>query len=348
MRVDLVNYFHNQDLNVATYAKVSRETRSLPEIRSSIKDDTTYIDDLNHRVAFEYGHSSVLEHAVASFDVIGLSRYALLKLCENKHISLTVKSQRYCGVGEETATWTPDHILGKDCDDLVRYKIRLLKYQKDLYDLYISRGYDEKIAKEESRMLSTLCEPAQLGLTINARALHEMSTPCKEVYILKQKLVEKFPGNIFSNYDMPECVFDVDSCNGTIGGRYQLQNNKTVVRNYYDNVFHIKMSHAALAQSIRHRELHHSCDPLYFHDDFFIDSYRLGKEYLEIVNKASNFHHESSNNSEYYTLQGHIVDVKIVHPASRPLDNYIKLRSSNHAQKEIRNIALKINDCLPF
>lgn len=111
------------------------------------------------------GHRSVLEHISFTFKVTGVSRALLAQLSRHRHISLSVRSQRYC---EENNFNYVNPFDGEDADI---FKDMMASIAADYYILKKYHG----AANEDARAVLPNACCTDLYLTINARSLIEMS-----------------------------------------------------------------------------------------------------------------------------------------------------------------------------
>ena len=164
----------------AAYARISRSSKSVTELRKAARDDVAKARNSNWEIVFEMGHASVAEHAVFNFDLIGISRYLVEFIQRSRLASFTEKSQRY-------VTLDGDYVLPREIEQS-RYKddfISLmgkafalysdlfgqLKIQKSGEQVWASKRELEGAAKEDARYVLPLCTRTQMGMTINARSL---------------------------------------------------------------------------------------------------------------------------------------------------------------------------------
>lgn len=164
----------------AAYARISRSSKSVTELRSAARIDVEKARNSNWEIVFEMGHASVAEHAVFNFDVIGISRYLAEFIQRSRLASFTEKSQRY-------VTLDGDFVLPVEIEQS-KHKAEFLSHMQLSFALY-SKLYEElKIqkakqqqwtskrdlegaAKEDARYILPLCTKTQMGMTINARSL---------------------------------------------------------------------------------------------------------------------------------------------------------------------------------
>ena len=112
------------------------------------------------------GHMSVYEHAYFTFHVSGISRACLAQLSRHRHISLSVRSQRYCD--ESTAGAIIPNSLSEEQEQIL---MQTYSEEFDKYQVLRAAG----MAQEDARMvLPNGCE-TELYLSANARALIEAS-----------------------------------------------------------------------------------------------------------------------------------------------------------------------------
>jgi len=126
------------------------------------------------------GHSSIAEHAVFNFDLIGVSRLLAETIQKSRLASFTEKSQRYVTLDGDFVT--PKEIKGKPVE--ADFKA-LISEQNKLYEkmykkaiVYLKdngfKGTKRELegkAKEDARYVLSLATESQMGMTINARSL---------------------------------------------------------------------------------------------------------------------------------------------------------------------------------
>ncbi len=165
----------------AGYAKISRDPRPISEIRKDARENVKNSRDLNRRVVFDMGHSSIAEHAVFNLDIIGISRLAAEYVEHFRLASYTEKSQRYIKLGEDFVI--PSELKGDLLDEYISFikdSFSLYEeiYQKILPFITERKSYPneelkrrdiEGLAMEDARYVLPLAITTQLGLTANAR-----------------------------------------------------------------------------------------------------------------------------------------------------------------------------------
>lgn len=115
------------------------------------------------RHAVGSGHTSVLEHAVFTFKVEGLSRAALAQLTRHRLASFDVQSQRYVRI-DDAELIMPDTIRESE---FYEEAAALMKKSMELYKKMADAG----IPKEDARYVTPQAVPTTLYMTMNAREL---------------------------------------------------------------------------------------------------------------------------------------------------------------------------------
>ena len=111
-------------------------------------------------------HMSVLEHVSFTFHIQGISRACLAQLSRHRHISLSVRSQRYCREDDfQFVNPFPDGSFGA---------AEFEEYMEDARANYADM-VDDGIKPEDARAVLPNACCTELYLTANARALIEMS-----------------------------------------------------------------------------------------------------------------------------------------------------------------------------
>ena len=124
---------------------------------------------LQHSLAS--GHESVLEHAVFTFRVEGISRVTLAQLTRHRVASFSVQSQRYVKL-EDPELVVPESIrtsaFAAEAESSMRYML-------NLYHRMVEAG----IPAEDARYITPHAVPTSLIVTMNARELrHFFSLRC--------------------------------------------------------------------------------------------------------------------------------------------------------------------------
>ena len=116
---------------------------------------------LRHAVAS--GHMSVLEHAVYTFKVEGLSRAALAQLTRHRLASFDVQSQRYVRIPGIDLVM-PESIRNSE------FYTEAGGLMEDVMNLY-QEMVDAGIPAEDARYMTPQAVPTELVMTMNAREL---------------------------------------------------------------------------------------------------------------------------------------------------------------------------------
>ncbi len=189
----------------AAYARISRSSKSVTELRKAARDDVAKARNSNWEIVFEMGHASVAEHAVFNFDIIGISRYLSEFIQRSRLASFTEKSQRYVTLDGDYVF--PDEIAqSKYKDDFTKLMDKAFALYSDLYEqLKVQKSNEqawpskrelEGAAKEDARYVLPLCTKTQMGMTINARSFELLlrrlsSIPLQEAQELFKLLYEE-------------------------------------------------------------------------------------------------------------------------------------------------------------
>lgn len=124
-----------------------------------------------HRIAASCarsGHMSVWEHLNFTFHISEVSRALLAQLSRHRHISLSVRSQRYCSEGEFS------YVMPLTVEGNQSAKKEMFGVMYEVGKSY--RSLQEKgIPNEDARAVLPNACCTELYMTCNARALIEMS-----------------------------------------------------------------------------------------------------------------------------------------------------------------------------
>jgi flavin-dependent thymidylate synthase len=193
----------------AAYARISRSKKKVDELRLLALDEIEKARRSNQNIVFKMGHSSVAEHVVFNFDIIGISRYLVEFIERTRLASFTEKSQRY-------VTLKGDVVIPQEIENDKRIKnefCKVIQEQNSMYhqlnetilsyyhssaksgaDKNLSRKeYDER-AKEDARYVLALATETQLGMTINARSLERL---LKRLYALNLAEADKLADKLY-------------------------------------------------------------------------------------------------------------------------------------------------------
>lgn len=149
----------------AAYARISRSDKDVLELIKEAKDDVEGSRKSNQTIVYDYGHSSIAEHAVFNVSILGVSRYCVEFIESFRLASYTEKSQRY-------VKFLNDFLVPEE----IQHTNRLCDYASCME--YIFKEYESitgDLAKsgknkyEDVRYILPLSTLTQLGMTINAR-----------------------------------------------------------------------------------------------------------------------------------------------------------------------------------
>ena len=122
-------------------------------------------------VAMDGGHESVIEHAVFTFRIEGVSRVTLAQLTRHRLASFSVSSQRYIRIIDADFV-TPQTIIDHAWQD--NYKDEIMR-NLSLYTLMVNDG----VPCEDARYVLPQAFTCNVMLTMNARELrHFFSLRC--------------------------------------------------------------------------------------------------------------------------------------------------------------------------
>ena len=122
-------------------------------------------------VAMDGGHESVIEHAVFTFRIEGVSRVTLAQLTRHRLVSFSVSSQRYIRIIDADFV-TPQTIIDHAWQD--NYKDEIMR-NLSLYTLMVNDG----VPCEDARYVLPQAFTCNVMMTMNARELrHFFSLRC--------------------------------------------------------------------------------------------------------------------------------------------------------------------------
>lgn len=176
----------------ASYARISRDPRPIDELRAVARAEVEKARKSNQTIIFEYGHSSVAEHASFNIDIIGVSRYAVEEIQKFRLLAYTEKSQRYILLEDDFVV--PEEIVQAGLRELF---VRTVKSQNACYhhlyeklrpwvfeqnpELASSKKNHKTLegwAKEDARYIVSLATESQIGMTLNARSIEHVISRC--------------------------------------------------------------------------------------------------------------------------------------------------------------------------
>lgn len=158
MKVELIYITPNCEKVIEKAGRVSHESFDKETPDSHIK----FI-----RMLIKLGHTSVLEHAVASFRISGVSRSMTHQLVRHRIASFTQKSQRY--VDESNFDYVIPDTIRENEKAFDIYK-KFMDICKDTYIKLKELG----IPKEDARFVLPNATKTEIVLTANFRELRHM------------------------------------------------------------------------------------------------------------------------------------------------------------------------------
>jgi len=191
----------------AVYARISRSEKSIAELREQALKELEKARRSNQKIIFELGHSSVAEHSVFNFDLIGISRLVTELVETIRFASFTEKSQRYVAFSDDFVI--PEELEQPALKPLREEYIHIMQalfneykeslkaiqeyYKKDQPQL--KKSEIEGKSKEDARYILPLATKTQLGMTINARSLENLlrrliTSPLAEAHELYHLLLQ--------------------------------------------------------------------------------------------------------------------------------------------------------------
>ena len=133
--------------------------------------DKDYID----RTIFVQNHGSILEHATATLYFTGVSRAFLTELTRHRHLSFSVRSQRFVDEGQASVVIPPA------MKDLRHTKNTLLEKFEDQLHTYrwlvqqnLDNGYNRKESREAARAVLPSMVETKMVVTANLRGWLEV------------------------------------------------------------------------------------------------------------------------------------------------------------------------------
>ena len=160
MEVKLISYSQLVD------SDGDKNPLSIAELAASVCYDSEPTD--NYRIVKGCkvtNHVSVLEHISFTFEVSGVTRALLAQLSRHRHISLSVRSQRYCS--EDTFDYV-NPFSGEDAEVFDGMMADAANNYRILKEYHGAKNEDARA------VLPNAC-CTKLYVTINARSLIEMS-----------------------------------------------------------------------------------------------------------------------------------------------------------------------------
>ena len=134
------------------------------------KPETYHDKDYIDRTIFVQNHGSILEHATATLYFTGVSRAFLTELTRHRHLSFSVRSQRFVDEGQANIVIPPA------MKDLRHTKNTLLEKFEDQLHTYrwlvqqnLDNGYTRKESREAARAVLPSMAETKMVVTSNLR-----------------------------------------------------------------------------------------------------------------------------------------------------------------------------------
>ena len=136
------------------------------------KPETYHDKDYIDRTIFEQNHGSILEHATATLYFTGVSRAFLTELTRHRHLSFSVRSQRFVDEGEANIV-IPPALAGKE-NGLAEHMDEALDFYEWLVKERMEAGVPRKQAREAARAVLPSMTETKMVVTANLRGWLEV------------------------------------------------------------------------------------------------------------------------------------------------------------------------------
>jgi len=165
--------------------------RSCYESWSRPSEKTREDKDYLRRTLFEQGHFSILEHASATFYLTGVSRALLAEITRHRHLSFSVRSQRFVSEEEASIVIPPaakksesvvvydyeefrDDLDGSLAEALEWWGQKAVWNYEEIVEALQGEGLPRKQAREAARAVLPNMTETRIVVTGNLRAWHEV------------------------------------------------------------------------------------------------------------------------------------------------------------------------------
>ncbi len=176
LRVELIQHTPSSEQLVALGARLCYSGASLPALQDRIqkKEQDAFIEGV-----IKWGHFSVLEHAVFTFGVEGVSRALLAQFTRHRIASFSVQSQRYVSMADGFGYIIPPSIRNLGEEAMAKYANQMRTMHAWYMEWQADLGGAGEGANQDARfVLPNACE-TRLIVTMNARELlHFFSLRC--------------------------------------------------------------------------------------------------------------------------------------------------------------------------
>jgi len=163
MKVKLINYTKNPERIVAQSARLCYSALNIDELNEKLTDESMI--KLIKKI-IKLGHYSVLEHAIFTFAVEGISRVTSHQLVRHRIASFSQQSQRYVKIKDEGFPYVIPESITKD-EKLTKIFTEAIKKLDRIYNLFL----DHNIAAEDARYILPQAVETKIIITANAREL---------------------------------------------------------------------------------------------------------------------------------------------------------------------------------
>ena len=206
MKVRLINYTKDPEKIVAQSARLCYSALGIEELREKLSNEA--IIKLIKKI-IELGHYSVLEHAIFTFAIEGISRVTSHQLVRHRLASFSQQSQRYVKIKKEGFPYIIPKSVEKD-KKLTKIFIDAINKLDGIYQLLL----DHNIKAEDARYILPQAVATKIIITANARELlHIFTLRCcnraqweiREVAMSMLKEVKGIAPTIFENAG-PTCI----------------------------------------------------------------------------------------------------------------------------------------------
>ncbi len=162
VNVTLLQHTENPERKIAIAARLCYSPLPVTELEHKLDDKTV---KRLLKTVIQRGHHAVLEHAIFTFGIDGVSRVCTHQLVRHRMASYAQQSQRYVKIKGELDHYTPV-LIEKDKEALDVYK-DIVGKTKEAYDKLISLGID----KEDARYVLPNATASNIIVTMNVREL---------------------------------------------------------------------------------------------------------------------------------------------------------------------------------
>ena len=149
--------------------------RSCYESWSRPNEKTREDKDYLRRTLFEQGHFSILEHASATFYLTGVSRALLTEFTRHRHLSFSVRSQRFVDESDADIVIPP---AARGSEKLMwefeNAAVGARHSYRELVEALSDSGLTRKQAREAARAVLPNMVETRIVVTGNLRAWHEV------------------------------------------------------------------------------------------------------------------------------------------------------------------------------